>query len=143
MDKLNVQNLFNCQTGNNKILDVKSIIDKSDNSFDIKKLIESREVKRKKLVDIYRKLYTNCIKKIDVANTIHKTDLLYTIPLSIPDLPEYDSKECLKYIDNQLKMLYFDTYLVNPITIFITWLYIEVNINNINIVSNNANNSNT
>ncbi|AYV75790.1 MAG: hypothetical protein Terrestrivirus3_59 [Terrestrivirus sp.] len=144
MEKLNIQNLFNCQTGNNRTLDVKSIIDKTDDSFDIKKLVESREQRRKKLVDIYRRTYVNCIKKIDVANSINKTDLLYTIAPLIADLPDYDPRECLKYIDDQLKGLYFDTYIVNATTIFITWLYIEVNINNISNSSNsnNSNNSN-
>jgi uncharacterized protein YfcZ (UPF0381/DUF406 family) len=143
MEKLNIQNLFNCQTGNNKTLDVKSIIDKSDNSFNIKKLVESREQRRKKLVDIYRRTYVNCIKKIDVANSINKTDLLYTIAPLIADLPDYDPRECLKYIDDQLKCLYFDTYIVNATTIFITWLYIEVNINNINNISNVSNSYNS
>lgn len=130
MEKLNIQNLFDCPTGN-KSFDVKSLANNSDNDFNIKKLVRTREQQRCKLIDLYRSLYKDCIKKIDSANSLNKTDLLYNVKPFIHSLPNYDPKECLKYINKQLKNQYFDTYIVDSTTLFITWLYIEVNINKI------------
>jgi len=128
MDKLNIENLFNCKTGHNQVLDVKTLINTHDNSFDIKKLIDTREQKRKKLIDTYIKLYAQCINKITIANSLGKNDLLYSVTTYIKDVPNYKPDECLIYIQERIKSLYMDTYIVNKTTIFITWAYIEANI---------------
>lgn len=128
MEKLNIENLFNCKTGHSQVLDVKTLINTHDNSFDIKKLIDTREQKRKKLIDAYTRSYAQCINKISVANTLGKNDLLYSVASYVKDVPNYRSDECLKYIEQRIKSLYMDTYIVNKTTIFITWAYIEANI---------------
>lgn len=128
MDKLNIENLFNCKTGTNQVLDVKSLINTHDNSFDIKKLIDTREQRRKKLIDSYIRAYVQCINKVTIANSLGKTDLLYSVASYIKDVPSYRPEDCLKYIEQRIKSLYMDTYIVNRTTIFITWVYIEANI---------------
>lgn len=130
MDKISIESLFKCKTGNSKILDVKSITKSyhATDEYDVKKLIEIKDNRRKKLVEIHNNMYDRCIKKIHLANSLGRTDLLYTIPFLIRDLPEYNPLECLIYVENRLKSLCFDTYIVNKTTIFITWIYLEANL---------------
>ena len=127
MDKINIENLFHCKTqSSNKILDVKSIV-QNKKSFNIDVLIEVREKKRKELLNNYVKYHEKCLQKIEIANNLGKTDLLYTVDQSIADCPEYKSIDCIEFIKNKLEKELFDTYVVNNKTLFITWLYLEAN----------------
>lgn len=132
MDKINIENLFHCKTNNSsKMLDVKAIT-KNQKSFDTDILIETRERKRKTLLNYYIKFYNTCLKKIEIANNLGKTDLLYTVTEFIPNCIEYKPIECIKYIKNKLDNDLFDTYIIDDKTLFVTWLYIEANKQNIN-----------
>lgn len=128
MEKINIENLFHCTTHDNtgKALDVKAIT-QSQKPFDTDILIETRERKRKILLNCYIKFYDKCLKKIEIANNVGKTDLLYSVSESIPNFPEYKPIDCIGYIRNKLENDSFDTYIVGNKTIFITWLYIEAN----------------
>lgn len=130
MENMSIQSLFNCKTGNSKVLDVNSLINKKDDSFDINKIIFAKEERRKKLCSAYDKLYEKCINKIEIANSLGRTDLLYHVPFELKDIPEYSPKECLSHIDKRIKSIYMDSYIVNSSIIFITWFYIEANIEN-------------
>jgi len=131
MDKLNIENLFNCKTARydkSNTIDIISIAGKHSNErFNIKQLIDSRENKRKEVLKNYKKMYNICLKKIDVANKLNKTDLLYTVEEFIPNCPEYNTLDCIKFIQNKLNNFHMDTYEINNKTIFITWYYIELN----------------
>lgn len=127
MDNINIESLFHCKTRNSsRTLDVKAIT-QSHRPFDTDILIETREKKRKTLLNYYVKFHDTCLKKIEIANNLGKTDLLYTITESIPNCIEYKPKECIEYIKNKLDQDFFDTYVVDDKTLFITWLYIEAN----------------
>lgn len=130
MDKINIENLFHCKTklvsNSSNILDVNSIVH-NNKSFNINDLIETREKKRILLLNNYIKYYDKCLKKIEIANNLDKTDLLYSVDEYILDCPEYKSIDCIKYIKNKLEQDFFDTYIINNNTLFITWLYLEVN----------------
>jgi len=128
MDKLSIQNLFKCNTGNNNSITVNTLINKKDDMFDIRKIIKAKEVKRHKIHNTYYKYYENCMKKIEIATTLGKNDLLYHVPSNINNILEYNSNECLAYIEKRIKSLYMDTHIVSPTVIFITWFYIEANI---------------
>lgn len=130
MENLSIQSLFNCKTGNSKVIDIKSIVNNHNDSFDVNKIIAAKEERRKKLCNIYEKLYVKSINKIEIANSLGRTDLLYYVPNKVKDIPEYNSKECLSYIDKRIKSIYMDTHIVNNTIIFITWFYIEANIEN-------------
>ena len=130
MENLSIQSLFNCKTGNSKTLDVKSLIGKKNDSFDVNKIIAAKKERRKKLFLTYERLYEKCINKIEIANSLGKTDLLYHVPIEVKDIPEYNSIECLSHIDKRIKSLYMDAHTVNSSIIFITWFYIEANIEN-------------
>jgi len=138
MNNINIENLFKCKTRNNKpgVLDVKTITHVKE-QFNVNKLIETKKSKREKLLYYYRKAYENCIAKIDVANKLGKTDLLYTVKEFITNCPGYQPQYCIEYIKNKLQNDLFNTYIIDHKTIFITWLYIEMNKDSIN-PSNNA-----
>ena len=138
MDKLNIENLFHCKThSSSKILDVKTIT-RNQRPFDTDILIETRERKRKTLLNYYLKFHDTCLKKIEIANNLGRTDLLYSVTEFIPNCPEYKPIDCVEYIKNKLDKNFFDTYIVGNKTLFITWLYLEANKENLN--SNNTDN---
>ena len=127
MNKINIENLFNCRTNNrSKNLDVKAIT-QCQKPFDIDTLIETREKKRKTLLNYYIKFYDMCLKKIEIANNLGKTDLLYTVKEFIPNCHEYKPSNCIEYIKNKLQLDHFNICILNSKTLFITWLYIESN----------------
>jgi hypothetical protein len=147
MDKINIENLFHCKTHiNTKILDVRAITN-NQKIFNTDTLIETREKKRKTLLNYYLKFYDICLKKIEIANNLNKTDLLYTVTEFIPNCPEYKPIDCIEYIKEKLENNFFDTYIVGNKTLFITWLYLEANkeklnpIVNINIIDKSKNNN--
>ena len=141
MEKLNIESLFSCKTKNHKstfkTLDVKTI-SQIKKDFDTNTLIESREKKRLKLLDHYVKAYDNCLKKIEIANKMGKSDLLYSVTDKILSCPEYDSINSIDYIKRKLDSEYFDTYVVSNNTLFITWLYIELNQENAKLLSSSS-----
>jgi hypothetical protein len=128
MDNFNINNLFNLNIANKNTLDVNTI-HQPIQTFNIQTIIKNKEKKRKELLEIYVKYYDNCLKKIEYANHLNKTDLLYSVDAFIPELIEYKSQNCIEYIIKKLKENYFDVCIVDKKTIFITWLYLEINTN--------------
>lgn len=131
MEKINIENLLHCKINSTNSLDIESMT-KRRKPFDTDSLIKTREIKRKRLLNYYIKFYDNCLKKIEIANNLGKTDLLYCVDTIIYDCPEYRPIDCIKYIKNKLDQDFFDTYIVENKTLFITWIYLEVNRENIN-----------
>lgn len=131
MNKINIENIYRCKTlssNSNNPIDVRTIAKQTaSKSFQINHLIEKCENKRKTILKHYIDMYEKCIKKIDIANNLNKTDLLYTVKQYIPECPGYRSIDCVEYIRNKLHDNFLDTCRIDDCTIFITWLYIEVN----------------
>ena len=127
MNKFNINELFNVNINqDNKVLDVKSIY-QPVRSFNIKMILDNKNRKRKTLLDIYIKSYNICVKKIEIANSLDKSDLLYTVDAFMPSVPEYNSLDCINYIKTKLTEAYFDVCIVDRKTLFITWIYLEIN----------------
>lgn len=128
MDKLSLESLFKCKTHNNTsdVLDVRTIT-RNQKPFDINVLIQTRQRKREKLLSYYEKSYDICLKKIEIANNLGKTDLLYIVRDSVPCCPQYRSRNCIEYIKDRLQQKYFNIHVVDDKTLFITWLYLEIN----------------
>lgn len=95
----------------------------------VEKIIETKEKKRELLADFMNNQYENCSRKLHIANQLGKTDLLFSVPAYEPEIPAYSSLSCLVYIEKRLRELCYDTIIINKTTIFITWVYIEVNLN--------------
>jgi len=126
MQNINIEQLLNCKTGGGKAIDVNSLTRK--NTFNVQKILKNREKRREKLSDIYIKMYNRCLRKIEIASSQNRTDLIFNVDPSIKDLPEYTPLDCILYIDNELKHLNMNTHIINNNTIFITWYFIEANI---------------
>jgi hypothetical protein len=128
MDKINIENLSNYKTQNNpnRTLDVKTVI-QSNKTFNITSLLLVREKKRKQLLEYYNSFHRQCLRKIEAVNKLGKTDLLYTVDIQVPNCPEYKPLDCIEFIKKKLEQDSFDTCVVNNNTLFITWLYLEVN----------------
>jgi hypothetical protein len=130
MNKFNINHLFNSNIGESKhVLDVKTIY-QPEPTFNINIIIKKKDKLRKQLLEIYIASYNLCIKKIEVAASLNKTDLLYTVDGFNLNHPDYKSLECIKYIKDKLKDDCFDAYIVDNKTLFITWVYLEINTGN-------------
>jgi hypothetical protein len=128
MDNININNLFplsNSRSSVDKPLDVTSLY-----NFDRPQNIElEANVKEKKRIihNRYRKITDMCLNKIKSANKINKTDIVFNIPLTVFGCHEYNSDECLDYMEYKLRKLYMDTYILSKTAIFVSWLNIENN----------------
>jgi hypothetical protein len=119
-------------TENKNILDANSLSSSNKkyeeaNLFDSNMIIKKRKKRYEKMLDIYMKYYTICIDRIKLLTAKNQTDLIYDIPPIILDCPEYSCKECIKFIEEKLRNIYFDTLIMSPTRLFITWKYIELN----------------
>ena len=56
-----------------------------------------------------------------------KTDLLFTVPAAASNCPNYKAQDCVEYVRSRLQGNHLNTYTVDGKTLFVTWLYIEVN----------------
>ena len=75
----------------------------------------------------YKKIYNICLNKIDTANSMRKTDIIFEIPRLIFRCPEYDPFECLNYLEKKLRNLDMDTLRMSGLFIFISWQNIKKN----------------
>lgn len=144
MDKINVDMLTtNMNTGlenrsnnssNNTNITVDNIINMSSgskqNNFSIDYVIKMKKKKREKLLETYIRHYNDCLEKIMMTTSRDINDLIYQVPQNVADCCGYNPVDCLEFISNKLKQQYMDTYIINSISIFITWEYAEVNRDN-------------
>jgi hypothetical protein len=129
--KLSINDLTNSNkiTNNNNKLDIYSIQpNKEKNDLPlVDELINSIKIRKKKLQNSYQELYKKCIEKIKLFDKNNKNDIIFSVPLYIDDCPFYNSIDCIKFINDELKKFFMDTYIINETSIFITWIYIEQN----------------
>jgi len=127
MHKLNIENIFKCKTLGNKgkKLDIQSISNIKKPQFTTLNLIEHQHKKKEKVIKQYVKYYDMCLKQIQLANNLDKTDIFFSIPNNILGCNEYKSNDCIEYIKQKLEEHLFETFIINNTTIFITWHNIE------------------
>ncbi len=137
MERININNLFpkNRISDKNQPLDVKSLYhsDTQDSKkrvdFSVDGLLTHKEERKKKSRDHYRKTYNMVLNKIKSVNKINDTtDIIYDVPEGIFGVRDYDSDDCLDYIQRKLRDLYFMyTLKLSSKSIFISWKNIEEN----------------
>lgn len=138
MDKININNLFskNKLANKERPLDIKSLFANNNNtriekkvSFSIEKLLNHKEEKIKRTREQYRKIYNMILNKIDTVSKINDTtDIIYDVPECIIGFKDYNSIECLEYLENKLRSVYFmDTLKLSNKSIFISWKHIVRN----------------
>ena len=88
-------------------------------SFSSNIIIEKIKKRREDKLKQYQKVLEHCQKQIIQTDENLKTDMIFEC-----DIP--DSHECLKYIELKLRNENFDTIILSKSSIFITWKYIEL-----------------
>ena len=132
MDKLSINNLF---PSNNDFgpLDVYSLFNskkKNKNNqinFNIDKLINLREDRKKKVLEQYEKVFQRCLNKINLVNSLDKFDIIFQVPKWIYGFNDYTSIECLLHLQSNLIKLHFDTLLISSKSIYISWKDLKKN----------------
>jgi hypothetical protein len=114
--KLDVETLF-CNTPLNNEPDI---------TFTSDILIEKREKRRKEKLNYYIHMLRYCHKRISDADDDQGSDIVFTIIESVPECKDYDPIECLEFISVKLREEDFDTTILTPTTMFITWKYLEL-----------------
>jgi len=126
MDKISIDNLFPNIKFKNRPLDVyslynpKEIKKEDDISYNIQNLRNVREENKRKIEQVYMKVYEDCLKDIIELNKKNKTDMIYDIPLVIFG-KEYDNIDCIKYINKRLIRLNMETIILSGERIYISW----------------------
>ena len=88
----------------------------------IQKEIENEKIKLKEFV---KKIYYDCMKKIKEAINVGSTDIFYKVPSENSEYKNYNSINCLKYIEKKLRKNNFKTFIdENENMIFVTWKYL-------------------
>lgn len=90
-------------------------------------LIESKNQRREKLLQVYLDLYYNCVEQIKYNDILAQTDIVFVVPILVKGLYEYNSVDCLNFIEKRLREAFIDTSILSNVAIFITWKYIETN----------------
>lgn len=132
---INVDNLFpsDVRSGTRgKNLDVETLFSNTPLSnepeitFTSNILLEKREKRRKEKLKYYTHMLKYCHKRISDADDDQGSDIVFTIIDSVPECKDYDSMECLEFISIKLREEDFDTTILTPTTMFITWKYLEL-----------------
>jgi hypothetical protein len=151
LDKLNIENLFSIRTNNKRFtngkLDINTLFKRKvqteeDVEFNSEVLLDSINKKREKMKEVHINLYKNCCDKIITANSSGVTDIIYEIPITIPECIGFDSFNCLKYIQNKLYDNCITSLIITQNKIFLSWVNIEKKLSNKHINDDNNKNSN-
>lgn len=132
MDRISINNLFST-TNDFEPLDVHNLFNtkeqmvKNKINFNIDRLIKLREERKKKILVQYEKIFNMCLNKINMANELNKTEIIYDVPEGLYGHFDYNSLDCLNYIEKKIRDMHLDTLILNNKTIFISWLNLEEN----------------
>ncbi|QKF93940.1 hypothetical protein QKU48_gp0482 [Fadolivirus algeromassiliense] len=133
MDKISINNLFPSTSSDFQPLDVNTLYNPQENkiknkiNFNIDRLIKLREERKQKIFVQYEKIFNMCLNKINLANNLNKTEIIYEVPEAAYGYFDYSSQDCLNYIEERLKNMDLDTLLLDPKTIYVSWLNLEEN----------------
>lgn len=105
--------------------------DKTEFVFDSQTLLKNTEALKNKLEKYYNKSYIQCCKYISNANNHNVTDILFEVTEYANDCYEYNSLDCLRFIEKKLNAEYIDTYIIDGsrTKIFITWKNLDKKLN--------------
>lgn len=135
MNNINIKNIFANNTLQNQNNTISTI-----NDFSVNTLVESNTFKsnisddyvvnkiksnkineKKKLDDLHDELYKMCLIKINNAIELNMTDIIYNVSVRYFGYSNYNSFECITYIDTKLKEKKFLTLILSKKSIFISW----------------------
>jgi hypothetical protein len=140
---INIENLFNTNQNthisnpndtilNNKIiLNVNNLVQSKsfkcnvDDNYIVKKIKTIEIDEKKKINELYDKIYNDCLKKINDAIDITLTDIFFSVNDNFFGYKDYNSKKCLLYIQKKLRDKKFETYIYSKNSIFISWKLLQ------------------
>lgn len=132
MDKISISNLFPTSS-DFRPLDVYSLYNTKEQriqnqlNFNIDRLVKLREEKKNKIFIQYDKIFNMCLKKINRANDLYKTEVIFDIPEGIYGQNDYNPLQCIEYINKKLHDMCLDTLILNK-SIYISWLNLGENL---------------
>lgn len=132
MHRISINNIFNANCSNHsREIDVYSLTNKSrKKKFNVNSLIEKNKNRQSKIHSFYKKKLDLCLEKITTANSYRKTEIIFKVPRIIIGPYNYNSMECLDFINKKLTEMKFDTIILNDNSIYISWSNIEEKIKN-------------
>ena len=145
MDKISINNLFPA-SHDFQPLDVNNLYNTNEQkvknkiNFNIDKLVKLREERKKKILVQYEKVFNMCLSKINLANNLNKTEIVYDVPEAIYGHFDYVIGDCIEYVHEKLKNMDLDTIILNEKSLYISWLYLEENRNKIKNKNENIQN---
>ena len=104
-----------------------------EKDFDSNELLNSIIGKRKKLRNWLVDMYNQCCYKIKEADNIGLTDIMFELPDIILENSSFKHKDAIEYISKNLREQNIDTLILKENKLFITWKYIELNKEKLNI----------
>lgn len=136
MEKISINSIFSQNSSSNGKLDVNTICDTDKKQrddkikFSVDKLIQLRQERKKRINMEYDKQYDVCLSKIELANKIGMSEIVFDVPKVVYGVYDYHQYDCLEYIHRKLRHLKFDTIIVSDNQVLISWENIEKNIKN-------------
>lgn len=137
MNNLNIKNIFSNNIIQNKSgaetnitigdFSVSTLVDsntfKSAVSADyvVNKIKTTKQNEIVKTTDLYELKYNECMMYIDNAIDVGLTDIIFSVGISYFGYQNYNSYECLLYIEKKLKDNNFLTLIKSRKDIFISW----------------------
>lgn len=126
-----IATLFPTQDGSkpyvNGKLDINSLFGNAKHEeFNSSDLLDASKKRKKKLQLCYNELYDTCCKSIKLVNDSGMTDMIFTVSTYVPECPDYNSVDCLKFIKERLTDQLLDTKIISYTELFITWYNLEM-----------------
>jgi len=137
MNNINIKNIFANNTLQNNY---NSNTDINISEFSVNTLVESNTFKTTisddfivnkiksnkkneivKINDLYETKYKECLMKINNAIELNLTDVIFSVGITYFGYQNYNSFECIKYVEKKLKEKNFLTLKISHKDIFISW----------------------
>lgn len=97
-----------------------------DITFTSDVLLERINKRRIEKLKCYKNMLRYCHKRIAETDANNGTDIVFSVVDTVPECREYKPLECLEYISKKLRLDDFDTFILNDVTMFITWSNLEL-----------------
>jgi hypothetical protein len=133
MNNINIKNIFindnltKEEFTNNNTLNVYNLVESKvfinnlDDEYIINKIKNNDKDEKSKTITLYETKYKECLHKINNAIDLKLMDIYFSVNDNFFGYKNYNSKECLEYIQKKLRKKKFETFICNNKDIFISW----------------------
>lgn len=133
MNNINIRNIFtNIPPQNNLNMSIKDFsvntlvesntFNKSiSDDFIINKIKSNKKNEIIKINELYKTKYRECLIKINDAVELNLTDIVFSVGNTYFGYQNYNSSDCIKYIEQKLKEKNFLTLIISSKDLFVSW----------------------